>query len=194
MCLEAIPLQYVHRRLAENMASGISNKLTGQVGEHLVSAVLGTLGYYASPYSGNVPGFDVTAVHSESLKSFPVQVKASRKGALVQSTIDKWCKHSINEHNLQTIGGLTQLKHPELIWVLVRLSDSGIGDARFFICTERDIQMKIVARYTAFMEKHDYRRPRGGASPQAILDIKDVAEFEDNWAILPDYQANEGLA
>ena len=28
------------------MASGVSNKLTGQVGEHLVSAVLGTLGYY----------------------------------------------------------------------------------------------------------------------------------------------------
>lgn len=61
------------------MSTGTSNKLTGQVGEHLVSAVLGTLGYYASPYSGNVPGFDVTAVHSESLKSFPVQVKASTK-------------------------------------------------------------------------------------------------------------------
>lgn len=62
------------------MATGVGNKLTGQVGEHLVSAVLGTLGYYASPYSGNVPGFDVTAVHSDSLNSFPVQVKISTKG------------------------------------------------------------------------------------------------------------------
>ena len=87
------------------MASGTSNKLTGQVGEHLVSAVLGTLGYYASPYSGNVPGFDVTAVHSESLKSFPVQVKASTKGALVQSTIDKWCNHSIDENNWEMLSG-----------------------------------------------------------------------------------------
>ncbi len=139
------------------MASGTSNKLTGQVGEHLVSAALGTLGYYASPYSGNVPGFDVTAVHSESLKSFPVQVKASTRGALVQSTIDKWCNHSIDKNNRQTLGELTPLKHPDLIWILVRLPDSGVSGARFFICTERDIQKKIVDRYVAFMEKHGYR-------------------------------------
>ncbi|MFV1466757.1 hypothetical protein VBY75_03635 [Idiomarina sp. HB] len=170
------------------MASGTSNKLTGQVGEHLVSAVLGTLGYYASPYSGNVPGFDVTAVHSESLKSFPVQVKASTRGALVQSTIDKWCNHSIDKNNRQTLGELTPLKHPDLIWILVRLPDSGVSGARFFICTERDIQKKIVDRYVAFMEKHDYRRPGGGASPQAILNIKDVAEFENNWEMLSGYQ------
>lgn len=176
------------------MASAVSNKLTGQVGEHLVSAVLGTLGYYASPYSGNVPGFDVTAVHSETLKSFPVQVKASTKGAMVQSTIDKWCNHSVDEDNRQTIGALKPLKHPSLVWVLVRLSDSGINRTRFFICTERDIQQKIVVRYSAFMEKHDYRRPGGGASPQAILNIKDVGEFEDNWKILPDYKAADDPA
>lgn len=176
------------------MASGVSNKLTGQVGEHLVSAVLGTLGYYASPYSGNVPGFDVTAVHSESFRSFPVQVKASTKGALVQSSIGKWCNHSIDEDNRQTIGSLKPLKHPGVVWVLVRLSDSGIGGARFFICTEHDIQRKVVSRYSAFMEKYDYRRPGGGASPQAILNIKDVVEFEDNWKILPDYRAADNPA
>lgn len=176
------------------MASGVSNKLTGQVGEHLVSAVLGTLGYYASPYSGNVPGFDVTAVHSESLKSFPVQVKTSTKGALVQSTIDKWCNHSVDEDNRQTVGTLIPRKHPNLSWILVRLSDSGISSARFFICTESDIQKKIVGRYSVFMEKHGYRRPGGGASLQAILNIKDIAEFEDNWEILPDYEATGDLA
>lgn len=176
------------------MASGVGNKLTGQVGEHLVSAVLGTLGYYASPYSGNVPGFDVTAVHSESLKSFPVQVKTSTRGALVQSTIDKWCDHNIDEENRQSIGAEKALKHPNLIWVLVRLSNGGISGARFFICTEADIQRKIVSRYSVFMKKHGYRRPGGGASPQAILNIKDVAEFEDNWGILPNYQADADLA
>lgn len=176
------------------MASGVSNKLTGQVGEHLVSAVLGGLGYYASPYSGNVPGFDVTAVHSESLRSFPVQVKTSTKGALVQSTIEKWCNHSVDEGNRQTIGALKSLKHPNLIWVLVRLSGSGISKARFFICTDSDIQKKIVVRYSAFMEKHGYRRPGGGASTQAILNIKDVAEFANNWGILLGYQAVDDLA
>lgn len=176
------------------MATGVGNKLTGQVGEHLVSAVLGTLGYYASPYSGNVPGFDVTAVHSESLNSFPVQVKTSTKGALVQSTVDKLCNHSIGDDNHQSIGSLKALKHPHLVWILVRVGNAGINEARFFICTEADIQEKIVARYTAFMERHSYRRPGGGASPQAILNIKDVAEFEDNWEILPDYQAAVDLA
>ena len=43
------------------MSTGIRNKLTGQIGEHLVSAILGTMGYYASPYSGNVPGFETMA-------------------------------------------------------------------------------------------------------------------------------------
>lgn len=168
------------------MASGVSNKLTGQIGEHLVSAVLGTLGYYASTYSGNVPGFDVTAVHSESLKSFPVQVKTSTKGALLQSQIDKWCSHSVDDDNRQTIGALNALRYPDLIWVLVRLGDVGITRTRFFICTESDIQRKIVSRYSAFMERHGYRRPGGGASLQAILNMNDVAEYEDNWEILPD--------
>ena len=54
------------------MTTGTRNKLTGQIGEHLVSAMLGTMGFYASPYSGNVPGFDITAVNSETLQSFPI--------------------------------------------------------------------------------------------------------------------------
>ncbi len=175
------------------MASGVSNKLTGQVGEHLVSAVLGTLGYYASPYSGNVPGFDITAVHAESLRSFPIQVKSSRKGSLVQSSIDKWCDISVGENNRQSIGPLKNLKYPDMIWILVRFGDSSICGSRFFICTKRDIQEKIVARYLDFMDRHDYRRPGGGASLQAILNIEDVIEFEDNWKILPDYQEKNSL-
>src|SRR3546814_7847659 len=85
------------------MATGKANKLTGQVGEHLVSAVLGTRGFYASPYSGNVPGFDVTAVESETLKSFPVQVKTSRSGSLVQSTIDRSEEHTSELQSLMRI-------------------------------------------------------------------------------------------
>ena len=39
------------------------------------------------------------------------------------------------------------------------------------------------------MQRHGYRRPGGGASVQAILNIKDMVELENNWQILPDYQA-----
>jgi hypothetical protein len=70
------------------MSTGISNKLTGQIGEHIVAAMLGTKGFYATSYSGNVPGFDITAVHSETLQAFPDQVKTSN-GALFRSPITK---------------------------------------------------------------------------------------------------------
>ena len=166
------------------MATGKSNKLTGQIGEHLVSAVLGTMGYYASPYSGNVPGFDITAVDSETLRSFPIQVKTSNGGALVQSVIHKWAEHRIDEDNYQHLGELLELQHPDIIWIMVSLKDNDLTSARYFICTEKQIQEKIAERYRLFMEKHNYRRPGGGASPQAILSIKDMAEFENNWEII----------
>ena len=122
-------------------------------------------------------------MHPETLKSFPIQVKASSRGALVHSSIDKWCNHSIDEDNRQAIGKLKPLKHPNLVWILVRLSESGVSGARFFVCTEGDIQKKIVARYSAFMERHNYRRPGGGASQQAILNIKDVAALSGCWRL-----------
>lgn len=167
------------------MATGTSTKITGQIGEHLVSAMLGHKGFYASPFSGNVPLFDLIAIHGKTLKSFPIQVKASNSGALVQSTIDKWCKHSIGEDNHQEIGALTELEHPDMIWIIVRLSNNSLMDTRFFICTTQQIQERIVRRYRNFMERHNYRRPGGGGSKQAILDIVDLLEFENNWGILP---------
>lgn len=168
------------------MATGSGNKLTGQVGEHLVTAVLGTLGYYASPYSGNVPGFDVTAVHAETLQSFPIQVKTTTKGALIQSTIDKWSHHSVDENNYQEIGPLKELKHPDMVWIMVRLDPNRVGveGARFFICTEIQIQEKMVNRYRAFMERHNNRRPGGGGSIHTILNIEDLIEYENNWNIV----------
>lgn len=166
------------------MATGVGNKLTGQIGEHLVSAKLGSLGYYASPYSGNVPGFDVTAVHSETFQSFLIQVKTSTTGSLVQSAIDKWCEHSLDADNYQKIGEPKELRHPNLVWVMVRLGKTGIEGCRYFICSELQIQEKIVTRYLSFMERHNFRRPGGGGSLQAILNINDLVEFEDNWSLI----------
>ena len=169
------------------MATGARNKLTGQIGEHLVSAKLGILGYYATPYSGNVPGFDITAVNSETLQSFPIQIKTSNGGALVHSVIDKWVEHRIEDDNFQYLGDLLELPNPKKIWIMVQLKDNTLSSARYFICTEAQIQEKIVTRYRNFMKKHNYRRPGGGASTQAILNVKDVLEFEDNWNILDGY-------
>jgi hypothetical protein len=166
------------------VATGKRNKLTGQIGEHLVSAILGTMGFYASPYSGNVPGFDITAVNSKTLRSFPIQVKTSNGGALVHSVIHKWIEHRVDENNYQHLGEFLKLPNPNIIWVMVQIRNNELSTARYFVCTEAQIQMKIVECFKNFMEKHNYRRPGGGASPQAVLNIKDVQEFEDNWEIL----------
>ena len=166
------------------MSTGKRNKLTGQTGEHLVSAMLGTMGFYASPYSGNVPGFDITAVNSETLNSFPIQVKTSNGGSLVHSTINKWVEHHVDENNYQHFGELLKLPNPNIIWVMVQIKNNELNSARYFICTEKQIQTKIVDRYKEFMERHNSRRPGGGASLQAILNLKDLQEFEDNWEIL----------
>jgi hypothetical protein len=37
------------------MASGLSNKLTGQIGEFLACAELGRRGFVATSFTGNVP-------------------------------------------------------------------------------------------------------------------------------------------
>jgi hypothetical protein len=57
------------------MATGRDTQLTRQIGEHLVAAKLGRLGYIASPFAGNVPLFDLLAADLRGY-SIPVQVKA----------------------------------------------------------------------------------------------------------------------
>jgi len=57
------------------MSKGLSNKLAGQIGEYLVCAELGRRGLIATPFSGNVPTFDVLATDEQCL-TVPIQVKA----------------------------------------------------------------------------------------------------------------------
>ena len=70
---------------------------------------------------------------------------------------------------------------------MVLIEDHALGSARYFVCTEAQIQEKIVTQYRNFMEGYNYRRPGGGASTQANLTVRDVLEFEDNWNILDAY-------
>jgi hypothetical protein len=169
------------------MGSGIKNKLTGQIGENLIAAKLGTLGYYASPYAGNVPGFDLTAVHSETLVSFPVQVKCSTAKTLVHSQIDRWIETHIDDSGIFSFGDLIQPEHPKMLWIMVNLPDGQIEKARYFLCHESTIQKLVVERFFAFIKRHNYRRPNGGRSKQAILTVRELLEFEDNWVVLESY-------
>ncbi|MGX5914804.1 hypothetical protein ACR0ST_08750 [Aliidiomarina sp. Khilg15.8] len=165
------------------MSSGAHNKLIGQVGEHLVAAKLGMLGFYASPYAGNVPGFDLTAVESKTLASFPVQVKCSTGGTLAHTLIDSWVETEIDPTGKYSFGSLKQLDHPDMLWVLVNIRQSKMEEARYFLCLESDIQRLAVERFMPFMQRHDFRRPKGGSSKQAILTTQELSDFEDNWEL-----------
>ncbi|RZQ55596.1 hypothetical protein CWI82_09460 [Pseudidiomarina tainanensis] len=174
------------------MSSGVHNKLIGQIGENLVAAKLGTLGYYASPYAGNVPGFDLTAVDSKTLSSFPVQVKCSTGNTLVHSQIDRWIETHIDSTGKYSFGNPVSIDHPDMLWIMVNLPKGQIENARYFICRESDIQKLVIERFRAFIQKHNHRRPNGGASKQAILTLKELGIYENNWsAIAP--ENNEAL-
>ncbi|MCK5098021.1 MAG: hypothetical protein KAR45_07945 [Desulfobacteraceae bacterium] len=165
------------------MATGKRNKLTGQIGEHLVAAMLGTMGYYASPYAGNVPGFDLTAVNADTLKSVPVQVKTSTGGAVLQSSIDKWVEFHIDDQDRQHLGNPLKLDHSDMIWVLVSVRDNDLATARFFVCTHKDIQKIVINNYKNFLDKHNGRRPRNPNSKHAGINIQNIERFENNWQL-----------
>lgn len=58
------------------MRSGRAKIVVGQVGEYAVSGVLGKCGLIATPFAGNIPGFDVLVV-DDKLNCLPIQVKTS---------------------------------------------------------------------------------------------------------------------
>ena len=67
------------------MSKGRDNRLAGQIGEYLVCAELGKRGLIATPFSGNVPAFDVLAA-DDLCRTVPIQVKASRR-VIVKSCV-----------------------------------------------------------------------------------------------------------
>jgi len=162
----------------------INTKLVGQVGEHLLSAKLGMMGFYASPYAGNVPAFDVTAVNATTLESFVLQVKASTTDTLIQSEINKWIETQVDDTGLYRFGSEIPLNNPDMIWVAINLPNENLSHARFFLCNERDSQEAHINRFVNWIKSHGYRRPKRGKSMQSILTISDLSKFEDNWSIL----------
>lgn len=96
------------------MSSGLSNKLTGQIGEFLACAELGKRGYIATSFTGNVPEFDLI-ITNENLKTIPIQVKTSR-GTNWPTRADLWIDIIIDEKNKRQIdNGDYNIEHPNLM-------------------------------------------------------------------------------
>jgi hypothetical protein len=101
------------------MATGRSNKLVGQVGEFLVCAELGRRGFIATPFAGNVPGYDVIAT-AEHGSSVLIQVKANNGSGFWQCNGDKFLEIEFDaKTGVQNILRPRKLADPNTIWVLV---------------------------------------------------------------------------
>jgi hypothetical protein len=162
------------------MASGLNNKLAGQIGEYLVCAELGRRGLVATPFSGNVPTFDVLAT-DELCRTVPIQVKASRSNNW-PTDARLWMKLEL-ENDVQRYSGPAELQNPELIYVCVAIAAPG-GRDRFFILTKGELQKLCIRGYTAWMSPRGWRRPRNPASYDCRYDIAAIEEFENNWDLI----------
>ena len=101
------------------MATGLSTKLTGQIGEHLVTAELGRLGIIATPFSGNVPEIDILA-HANGITGH-IQVKAINADSW-QFDIRKFL-NVVLEKGEQKVLGINEDLDKSIICVFVALGD-----------------------------------------------------------------------
>lgn len=159
------------------MATGRSTKLTGAIGEFLVSAELCRRGLLATPFSGNVPHYDIIA--SDELGGHVViQVKAINKvnwqfdaRRFVEITMDG---------DRQILGSLVSEPYPSLYCVFVALGGSNKSD-RYFVFSWEDLRSIIVRHHQAYLEKHGGVRPKAPESTHCSISISEFETFEDQW-------------
>lgn len=160
--------------------TGQSTQLVRQIGEHLVAARLGRLGLYATPFAGNVPDFDLV-VADELGNSILVQVKAIQGGAWQFGDASKYLDIELVE-KMQHVRGIKKLANPNIIFVLVRLSDT--AEDEFFILTLGEIQEKIRQHYTDYLKRKGGTRPKNYRSLHCALPANELVDFRDNWSVI----------
>jgi hypothetical protein len=157
--------------------------LVGQTAEYLVSAELSRRGFVATPFSGNVPEFDLI-ITDERLKTIPVQIKAKRgKGGCWHGKSTDWMEIEFTDDGRQIIHGKTKITNPNLIYIYVELSEE-YGSDRFFLLWKRQVQNILYKDHLAWNLAHNQRRPKNPKTTHVGLWIKDLEKYEDNWKIL----------
>jgi len=167
------------------MSSGRNNKLTAQIGEYLVCAELGKRNLIATPFAGNVPAFDVLAA-DEFCRTVPIQVKTSR-GDTWPTDARTWMIIQFDEETkIQKKLGRAQIKNLELIYVFVAIAPDGKSKDRFFILTKSQLQDVCIKRYSEWMDKHKWKRPRAPESYDCRFWISDLEAYKNKWELISD--------
>ena len=167
------------------MSTGRNNKLAGQIGEFLVCAELGRRGLIATPFSGNVPAFDIL-VADDKCNTLPIQVKASR-GDNWPSDARTWLAIELDPvTKVQINRGTQKLENPNLIYVHVTIASPHEGRDQFFILTKMQLQAVAIKHYSTWMDTISWKRPRNSESYDCRYAIKDLEQYRDNWKLITD--------
>jgi hypothetical protein len=180
------------------MSKGRNNKLAGQIGEFLVCAELGRRRFIATPFSGNVPAFDVL-VADERCRTVPIQVKASQAKKWPNNVRD-WMEITFDEETeRQNYLGPKKIENRDLIYVFVAIASSSVeaDKDRFFILTKAQLQKVIIKSYGGAMEKKGWKHPRSTESYLWRISIAELEKFEnekfeDNWKLIANRLATAG--
>lgn len=163
--------------------AGRRNKLTGQIGAFLVCAELGKRELIATPFSGNVPKFDLI-VADEQCRCQPIQVKGSNSNNW-RAIANLWMDIEIDDHNKrQVFKGVRKLPDEGLIYVFVAISQTTSGKDRFFILKKKQLQELCVAKYRNMMDGIGWKRTRNHKSLDSRVDTDDLAQHEDQWDVI----------
>jgi hypothetical protein len=158
------------------MASGHSNQLTKQIGEHLVAAELGRRDLIATPFAGNVPMYGLLVADQRG-HAIPVQVKAINRGSSWQFQITSFLDMKIIK-GIQKITGSKALVYPNLICLFVVVKSAGLDD--FYIFTLQDLQKHFRQNYKGG------RRTKNPESTHCAIWPKHLVSYKDKWGLITD--------
>jgi hypothetical protein len=161
------------------IARSYKNQLVGQIGENLVVAELGRRNIVATTFAGNVPDFDIVAYANS--RTAPIQVKAWRAGQ-VHFDGNRYLEISF-EGDHQIVSGLKTDLDVAMIFVFVRVGTT-LGQDRFFIISQGELQKIIHRNYEAWLTKHNGVRPKNPQSTHVSVAMTVLEPFEDNWALI----------
>lgn len=155
------------------MATGLSTKLTGQIGEHLVTAELGRIGVIATPFAGNVPDIDILAVANGKVGH--IQVKAINKDSW-QFDARKFLDIKLTKKG-QRVTGLNEEFDRQIICIFVALGDE-LGEDEFYIFKQGWLQDYFHERYKG------RKPPKNIKSFHCAIWKRDLELHKGKWAVI----------
>ncbi|MDH5666831.1 MAG: hypothetical protein OEY86_02320 [Nitrospira sp.] len=161
------------KSLGARMATGLSSKLTGQIGEHLVTAELGRMGIIATPFSGNVPDIDILA-HANRVTGH-IQVKAINRDSW-QFDIRRFLDVELTAKG-QIVKGKNRGLDRSIICVFVSLG-AQLGEDKFYIFKQGWLQNYFAGRYKG------RKLPKNINSFHCAIWERDMRQHLEKWKIV----------